>query len=397
MNESPVRLRQATPVAAAASPPQPFRVLHVVGTMARGGVETWLMHVFRNSPAGELSHEILATKQTAGFYDDECRARGVSIHRLPIGWNKLAWLIGFVRFLRRTGPYDAVHSHLYLFSGLVLLAARLAGVRIRVAHCHNAHQVNAAPAPWPRRLYRRVMVRLIGMSATSRLGISDAAIEEIAGRDWRRRRSARVLLYGFDFGRFQGATPKSPDLRARLGLPGDALVVGHVGRFIPVKNHAMLVKAFAIVVQARPNARLVLVGDGETRPSIEAMVAAEGISHRVLFAGETQDVPDHMAMFDVFLLPSLSEGLGIVCLEAQAAGTPLVVSAGGPREVDVVPGAVLRMPADASALEWSEAALAQAARPRSQPEWFQMVVGSRFGIGRCVSELTAIYRSGIYV
>ena len=117
-----------------------------------------------------------------------------------------------------------------------------------------------------------------------------------------------------------------------------------------------------------------------------------GLAGDVLFPGTSADVPAFMAMFDLFVLPSFNEGLGIVCLEAQAAGTRALVSDVVPEEVRIVPGAVESLPLDAGAQAWGDAIVAMTGLPRADAEdWRAQVEASRFGIGRCVRELNHIY------
>jgi glycosyltransferase involved in cell wall biosynthesis len=203
-----------------------------------------------------------------------------------------------------------------------------------------------------------------------------------------------VLLYGFDFSRFRGAGDRAKLLREKLGIPETAKVVGHVGRFEPVKNHRFLLDAFAAALRHAPDLQLVLVGDGPVFDETRQVAASLGIEKQVLFSGTSSDVPAYMAIFDLFVLPSFSEGLGIVCVEAQAAGTPAIVSDVVPAEVEVIPGAVKHLSLDAGVSAWADAIVRRLGEPRlAAQEALSRVNASAFGIGRCVEELDAIYRS----
>jgi glycosyltransferase involved in cell wall biosynthesis len=323
------------------------RVLHVLASLALGGVETWLMHMLRHHDRFSVTHEVLLTRAEPGVYEEEARRLGIRIHKLPMGRNKRGWLRQFRSFLETNGPFAAVQSHVYFFSAPLLGAAKSAGIPVRIAHCHAARSRGGDHQNLRHKLRRTVAIAWLKRVATRRIGISDAAIEEIAGSDWKRDPTNSVLLYGFDFSRYRGATERAVPLKQKLGIGAEAPVVGHVGRFDPVKNHPLLLEAFAVALKQVPQAQLVLVGDGPVRGEVAAKAKELGIAKQVHFAGTTDDVPAYMRMFDIFVLPSFSEGLGIVVVEAQAAGTRSIVSDAVAEEAAIIPGAVRFLPLSA--------------------------------------------------
>ena len=371
-------------------------MLHVIGSFALGGIETWLVHMLRRQGDFSVRHEVLLTKADVGPYEAEVRALGVPIHRLPLSEGKLGWIPRFRRLLRQEGPFAVIHSHAgpHLAAPL-LAAARAESVSIRIAHSHSARSRSAgSDYPLHLRLARLLAIPWLRKAATRRIGITDLAIEEIAGSGWRADRAASVLIYGFDFSRNRDAAERARELRKSLGIPEGAPVIGNIARFNPVKNHALLVEAFAACSKELPDARLVLVGEGPLREKVGEQAKALGIAEKVHFPGTTEDVPAFMAMFDLFALPSFSEGLGIVVVEAQAAGTPALVSETTPAEAAVVPGAVEVLPLAAGAQAWGEAMARILRRPPPDPDdWLERVEASRFGIRRCIEELDSIYRA----
>lgn len=370
------------------------RVLHIVGSLALGGIETWLVHMFRHEKEFSVRHELLLLKSDVGPYEAEVRALGIPIRRLPLSEGKISWFKRFGRLLRDEGPLTAVHVHdAPHFAAPALEAAKWAGVPVRIAHSHSARSKGEDYA-LRYRLARRLAVPWLKLSATRRIGITELAIEEVAGKGWRRDPHCTVLIYGFDFGSFRGATERGRRLRRELAIPEDAAVVGHVGRFEPVKNHRFLLEAFADCAARLPAARLVLVGKGRIQGEVEAYAKSLGLADRIHFPGTTTDVPAYMAMFDLFALPSFSEGLGIVVVEAQAAGTPALVSETTPAEASVIPGAVEVLPLAAGGAAWGEAMARRLREPRPEPgDWLDQVERSQFGIRRCIEELDSIYQS----
>lgn len=375
------------------------RVLHLIGSLGIGGIEMWLMHMFRHHDMFSVRHEVLLTKAEPGPHEEEARRLRIVLHRLPLGRSKITWpvwLWRFRKFLRQEGPFDVVHSHLSLFSGLTLGAARAAGVPARLAHCHDARSKGTDFQAPQDKLLRAGMIAAIKRTATDRIGISAAAIEEIAGSDWPADPRSRILLYGFDFSKAAGARERGAELRAHLGIGARTRVIGHVGRFDPVKNHELLLQALLRLRARGDDFALVFVGDGPVRAAVESRAAALGLGDAVRFPGASSDVPGYMGLFDVLALPSFSEGLGIVVLEAQAAGTRSLVSENVPGETAIVSGAVEHLELAAGPDGWADALERIASAPRGDPDgWLETMAESRFGIRRCVAELDQIYRTAI--
>lgn len=371
---------------------RPIRVLHVLGAMARGGIETWLLHVLRQRSL-DVEHSLCLTKAEPGPYEDECCALGIPIHRAVWRHDPLRWAGAFHRVLAEAGPFDVVHSHAHLFSGLVLPTARVAGVPRRIAHSHTVMTNERTDHPL-RRLYEAAMLLSIRLNATHGLGISRLTTADMFGADWSRRAHVRRLLYGFDFSRYEQAVNRARAVRERFGLTPTTPILGHVGRFIPFKNHAFLLDVFAEVARRSPDVRFLLVGSGPLEAEIRTRVDRLGLSERVIFAGETDDVAAYMAAMDVFVMPSWTEGLGIVLVEAQAAGTPVVMTDTMPEEVDLWPGQVDRIGLTAEAATWAETALAAAARSPERRQGYEAVMRSPFNIDRCLVELAEVYGAG---
>lgn len=313
----------------------PVRVLHVVGQMKRAGVETWLMQLLRNLDRTRVQLEFLALDPGAGHYDPEIRALGSEVIGCPRPSNPLRFGRRLLAILRDR-RYGAVHSHVHHFSGFVLGVARRARVPIRIAHSHLDTSREDGGAGPGRRLYLAAMKTGIRRYATHGLAVSEAAAAALFGRRWREDPRWSVLRCAIDFSPFRAPLDREA-VRAALGLPPGAVAVVHVGRFDEQKNHRFLVRIAAEVLRREPTARFVLVGEGPLRPAAEAEAARLGMGDRLIFAGVRSDVPQILRACDLFLLPSLYEGLPLVGLEAQAAGLPVVLSDHITRELAVVP------------------------------------------------------------
>jgi glycosyltransferase involved in cell wall biosynthesis len=334
----------------------PRHILHVVGRLDRGGVETWLLAVLRRTdPTRWTTHFLVHTAKPAA-YDAEVQALGGQLHAIrPVGRSPFRYWTALQRLFRTAGPFTVVHSHIHHMSGIVLTAAARARVPVRIAHSHLDTRSLDRAASSGRRLYLRAMQGLLRRSATVGLAASAAAAGALFGEGWRSDPRCRILHYGIDLAPF-AVKPEPTTVRAELGLPLDAFVVGHVGRFDTQKNQIALVEALPALLVQEPKARLLFVGaDGPGSPA-DQRARALGVADRVVYAGVRSDVARLMlSAMDVFALPSRYEGLPLVALEAQAAGLPCVLSDGVSEEADAIPALVTRVPLAAGPAPWAGA------------------------------------------
>jgi len=373
----------------------PIRVLHIVGGMVRGGIETWLMHLLRQCDPERFAMDFLVHTTEPCPYDEEVRQLGGRI--LPCLSPARPWQYGqtFASLVAEHGPYDILHSHVHQFNGFTLRCARRAGIPVRIAHSHVDTMPEDSAPGLARRMYIGVMRGLIGRHATHGLAASRLAAGALFPPDWAQDSRYRVLYYGIDLRPFHAAP--EPGLRAELGLPADALVLGHTGRFEEQKNHAFLLEIAREAMAREPRARLLLIGAGSLRPAMERRAAELGIADRVVFAGLRSDVPRVLlSAVDVFVLPSLCEGLGLVLVEAQAAGVPCVFSTNVPEEADVLPELVTRISLATPAAQWAEAILAGRGRPAlPRAEALARVEQGPFNIRHSAADLQSVYATAV--
>jgi len=374
-----------------------IRILHVVGGMARGGVETWLMHILRHIDRDRFQMDFVVHTEKPCPYDDEARVLGSKI--IPCLSPSKPWLYGrnFKRILREYGPYDIVHSHVHHFSGYVLYLAKQAGVPVRIAHSHNDTSAIDAKAGLHRQLYLSLTKWSISWCSTVGLGCSCNAVADLFGAAWKTDTRWQVLYYGVDLKPFYDRVD-SIGVRAELGIPADAFVIGHIGRFETQKNHLFLLEIAAEVAKQELKMHLLLIGDGSLRSDIEQKVVQMGLSDRVTFAGNRSDVPRLMLKaVDLFLFPSLHEGLGLVLIEAQAAGLPCIFSDVVPEEADLVRPLLQRISLSKSASIWAEAVRSARsdASAISQRDALAVVENTPFNIAASVKKLTEVYEANL--
>jgi glycosyltransferase involved in cell wall biosynthesis len=369
----------------------PIRILHVVGGMNRGGVETWLMNVLRRIDRERFRMDFLVHTEAECAFDAEIRELGSSVIPCLSPSEPRSYARTFRKILSERAPYDVVHSHVHHFSGFVLRLARQMGVPVRIAHSHNDTTAVNARASLRRRLYLSLMRRWIARHATDGLAASRQAATALLGRSWDADSRYRVLHCAIDLDPFRRPVDRQ-SIRAALDLPADAFVVGHVGRFDPQKNHEFLVKVAAEIVRLEPRSRIVLVGDGPLHPAMRTCAQKAGLADRVLFLGVRADVVELMrAAFDVFVLPSFHEGLPVVLIEAQAAGLPCVLTNSVAEEADIVPGLTRRVSLDEPPAAWARSVLSLRDARLTAHSGLALMERSPFNIDHGLAALTDTY------
>ena len=372
--------------------PRPPRVLHIVGGMVRGGIETWLMNILRHRDPAQCQMDFIVHTTEPGPYDDEARRLGSRIFPCLSPARPWEYARNFRRILETHGPFDVVHSHVHLFNGFTMRCARRAGIPVRIAHSHVDTMPEDVAPGLARRLYLGSMRRLIWKNATHGLAASQQAAAALFGAGWNEDPRFRLLFYGIDLSGYRAAP--DPTVRPELGLPADAFVVGHIGRFDEQKNHGFLLEIAKSLAALEPRMRLLLIGAGSLRPAMEQRAAELGIADRVIFAGLRSDIARVLkGAVDVFVLPSLCEGLAIVLIEAQAAGLPCVFTNTIPGEATVVPALTTRVPLTESTASWAARILGAGRQPRpiTQTDALATVTSSPFDIQRSVASLLDVY------
>ena len=371
---------------------KPLRVLQVVRAVPGGGAEAWLLKITRQFDPGQFKFDFCALWPPSASFCEDVAALGGQVIVCPFRSNLVTFPLRFRRTLR-VGQYDVVHAHVGWPIGLVLRQAMLERVPTRIAHSHNSDDLH--PNSLLRNAWRAAMGNAIRRYATSGLACSAEAARFLFGPDWRSDARFRVFHCGINLDPFRTA-PSREETRKELGIPVDAPVVGHVGLFQPRKNQAFLLQVGREILKVRPDARLLLVGDGPLRPQIEAMAREYGMEKNVVFAGQRPDVPRLMlSVMDVFALPSFEEGLAIVLTEAQAAGLHSLASSAVPAEAGVVPGGLEQLSLSEGPKPWAATLLRMLESGRMDRQIaLDAIERTDFDIRQSCSKLTQMYGSG---
>jgi len=369
-----------------------IKILHCLGNLDPGGIETWLLYLLKSLDMKQFQFDFCIFGSHAGLYAPQVEKIGARVLRCPRSQN--LWKFGrSFRKILREGRYDVVHSHVHGFSGVLLRWARLEGVPVRIAHSHNSHDGKSNTTC--RRAYRFLTRHWVRRHATHGLAASREAADDIF-LDWKNDFRVAILHCGIDLDRFRGDVDCNLS-RKKIGLPAGAVVIGHVGNFIAAKNHAFFLEIAAQIRKHRPDTHFLLIGDGPCRAEIEARARAMGFQGNMHFLGTRTDVPTLLrTCIDVFVFPSLLwEGLPLAVVEAQAAGLRCIVSNCITNEVVIVPDQVVRLPLISGAAKWATVTIEGLDRGRFHAQTaVEFMQQTDFTVEHGLSLLLDIYSAG---
>ena len=337
----------------------PLRVAQLLGKMNGGGVEQVVMNYYGAVDRSRVQFDFFAFKSSAHIPAQEIKSMGGRLFLL-CGFDRPIRYVKTLSRLLREGGYEIAHCHLSTLSFLPLLAAKRAGVPVRIIHNHST---SGGRRERLRNLAKALLKPLAAMHATDALACSEYAarwffknkpvcdIDDKAAP----KCAVRLLRNAIDVQRFSFSESKRSRFRGEFHIPSGTLVFAHAGRFCPQKNQSFLIPVFKEIAAKHPNSRLVLAGEGADMQLVQAQALAAGIADKVIFTGQRGDVDCLYSAADCFLLPSNYEGLGMCGIEAQCAGLFCLFSDKVPQEAKVTPNAQF-LPLG-SVSDWAFAAL----------------------------------------
>lgn len=331
------------------------KVLVVIQLIRRGGIELAAINFARHLDKNKFDIDFLLInpyeEQDIDLYSD-LKKEGFGFTEIPKSCGTHLSKYKYIFKLMKDKKYDIVHSHVILFSGLVLMAAKKNGVRVRIAHSHIIKWNKAETIPY--KLYKALMKALINIYANCKLACCKAAGEFLFGKR-QYQKDGIMLANGIDISKYEFDFEKRKMLRAQLGLSDSDLLVGHVGSVYKIKNQAFLVKVFAEMLKKHPSARLVLVGEIFDREPVDTEINKYKLQDKVIWAGCRNDVVNFYQAMDIMIFPSLHEALPVSLIEAQASRLPCLVSATVSSEVKFNNNLDF-ISLDKSSAQWAEAA-----------------------------------------
>ncbi|MBT8270936.1 MAG: glycosyltransferase family 1 protein [Flavobacteriaceae bacterium] len=372
----------------------PIRILQVLTKMNRGGAETMIMNYYRNIDRTKVQFDFLLNRKERGIFDDEIESLGGRIYRLPnIDYTKIsAYLKALDKFFDEHGEYKIVHSHLNAVSVFVLRAAKNHGVPMRIAHSHTSlHTLNFNPFSTDRHglgfLLRFTVQNLLRTKITRYANYYFSCGEKAS--KWlfgdKNRPQVKLVNNALDSDDFTYYRETSLKIKQALDV-ADKFVIGHVGNFAPEKNHAFIIKVYKEIRKLNPNSCLLLVG-GFSRSDLEN-ITGENLPEDVKVLGSRNDVPELLQAMDLFLFPSINEGLPVTLIEAQASGLKIKSSANVTRELKITE-LIDFIPLSKSPEYWAKSVLES--YPYERQNTKKQIIAGGYDIKSKAQELQAFY------
>lgn len=309
---------------------EPIRVLQVVASLNAGGMENYIMNLYRMVDRSKVQFDFVVHHAAIGLYEEEIQELGGRVYHFTVldDKNVIKYISELNRFFGEHREYRIIHGHLSSLAVFYLGVAKKYNVPWRIAHSHGAGFLHTLKGT-----AKYLLFRTTKWNANVRLACSTEAGKYLYGKD-----SFEFVPNGIDVDRFTFDEKKRNEMRRKLGIC-DEYVIGHVGRFNLEKNHEYLLQIFKEVQQKTPNVKLLLLGDGELFSEIHKLAESLAIKDKVIFAGVHKDVENYYQVMDAFVLPSLFEGLPVTGIEAQYSGLPCFFSDEITREVEICPNA----------------------------------------------------------
>ena len=335
---------------------RPIRVLYVNGgIMDRGGISAFMMNYYRHIDRTKIQIDFVVHGFKKGVFDDEIKQLGGEIYNVPI---KSKDFLGNIKGLRKiflSGKYKIVHSHMDAMGAVILKEAKKCKIPIRIAHSHSTEHLTVTKVQF---LLNEFARKHITRYATHFFACSEPAGRWLFGDEYAEAGMVKYIKNAIELDQYIFDEALRKQVKKELKVENN-LVIGHVGRLEHQKNHFYLLEVFKDLLTIKPEAKLILVGDGLLKSKIVQKIETLNLADAVIVLGARDDVNVILNAVDVFVLPSHFEGLGIALVEAQANGVYCIASESVPGEVNIT-GKVQFLPIDDSGKKmWVEAMTTQ--------------------------------------
>ena len=362
------------------------KILIVAASLKIGGAEKVARDIALYADPARYEFHYVVFGDQVGAYEQQLLEKGCTIFHLAEPSESYPCFLRSLRKLLKEHRYDVVHAHNMFNCGLTMLMARLTGVPIRVAHSHSALNDGGGLV---KNIYEGIMRTLILTCSTDLVGCGVKAGQRLFGEKAFEKRG-NLILNGIDVAAFAYDENKRAAIRAELGA-GDRFILGHSGHLAEVKNQSFLLDLMPLVLEKKPDALLLMLGEGPDRPMLEQKIRDMKLQDHVIMTGNVTNVADYLSAMDVYVFPSLYEGLPLSVLEVQANGLPCVISDGVPEDVfltDLIRPLSLKQEKGV----WLEAVLA--ARRGETQKYNRQLLDSEYAVQAAMEKIYCIYVKG---
>lgn len=294
-------------------------IVHITTGLTFGGFETFLYNYISHMDRSKFNSYIISHEPPHPNCIDKFKKLGFTIYHVPPKKDGIIKNLRSINDLYKTVKPDIVHAHLTESNYAALFLAKMHHVKTRISHAHVSRP--------HKNIYQRLSCKLTSALATHYVACGKAAAEYLYGK-----KQATILPNAFEISAFRFNSVKRSSLRKKLAIKNTDIVYGHVGRFSPEKNQDFVLTIFAKIIKKYPNSKLLLVGDGKTKPQIKKQVHTQHLDKSVIIINATEKVADYYQAMDIFIFPSQFEGLGSALIEAQISGLPCIISDVIPKE-----------------------------------------------------------------
>lgn len=333
-----------------------------------------VMNYYRAIDRSKVQFDFVVHREEEGDYEEEIRSLGGKIYRMmplrPHTFGKYERQIS--AFFDEHPEYRIIHGQCSESGYFFYKEAARRGIPVIIAHAHNSHV--KFDLRW---IVRTWMKHKMRPYLTHCFACGEEAAEWLFGKEMAQK--AIILRNAIDTSQYLFDEQLREKKREELGLAPKALTICHIGRFDKVKNHSFILEVFEELLKKRPNAHLLLIGDGDLREPTEKKASQQGLLDRVHFLGVRRDVSELLLASDAMVFPSLFEGLPVTLVEAQCTGLPCVISKNIPEEA-VLTDLVDQVSLNDSADKWADKLMTAATRPYDRRAYAKKVAAAGFDI-----------------
>ncbi len=311
---------------------EPIRVLYIVGgRLNYGGIETFIMNYYRNIDKTKVQIDFIVNGYEKGVYDDEIKSMGGKIYNVPQRGKHFFKHKKEIKKILKTGKYKIVHAHANHLNGLFLSIAKRCNVPVRISHSHTADFVYDNKM---KKIIFNIYKQKVKKCATEYWTCSRLAGEWLYGKKNQQNQKVILVKNAIELEKYKFNEEKRKRLRKLYNLK-DEKVIGNIGRFSAQKNHEFIIELFKKYYEQNSNSKLVLIGEGPLKDKIKNKIVREKLENAIIIIDRANNINEILNMFDIFILPSLYEGLPFVAIEAQANNLPCIFSEGVTKETKI--------------------------------------------------------------